>query len=142
MAGAEKLLGKGDMLSLTGDSTKPVRIQGSFITEEEVKKVVAFITARNKSTETLEESVERSEAGGVDFDSISMDSDYDDNLYPEAKKIVIESGKASSSLLQRRLRVGYARAARLIDLLEENGIVGPGDGAKPREVLISKEEEI
>ena len=138
MAGSEKLLGKGDMLFLAGDVAKPRRLQGAMVTEKEVKDVVKFIKAQ---AEILDEGEEKDLV--VDFNApvnpsggFGSHDDADDDLYYEAKETVVAAGKASASLLQRRLRVGYARAARLLDLLEERGIIGPGDGAKPREVYI------
>ena len=135
--GAEKLLGAGDMLYLGGEMSTPERIQSAFITENEVKSVVKFIYENN------EPSVPGGEielAGNVSaektiFDSMIGGDDDDDDLYEDAREIVIEAKKASTSFLQRKLKVGYARAARLIDMLEERGVVGPGEGAKPREVL-------
>ncbi len=139
MSGAEKLLGNGDMLYLAGDTSKPRRIQGAFISEREVKHIVAHLAKAAEDmpdtkiqfespTSAIEDPLNSVDEGGVD----------DDDLYEEAKKIVIEAQKASTSYLQRRLRVGYARAARLIDILEERGVVGPGEGAKARDVLIKK----
>jgi len=135
MAGAEKLLGNGDMLFLAGDTAKPRRIQGAFVTESEVKRVVDFIREEFEAPEYEEEILETKfeEGSGREIEDFFGD---DDPLYEEAKTIVIEAGKASASYLQRRLRVGYARAARLLDLLEAKGVIGPGDGAKPREVFI------
>jgi len=165
MAGAEKLLGNGDMLYLSGDASKPKRIQGAYVTEKEVRRVADYLRAEgSKARESeegavqvsaegqvdfgpirsahLEPALSSSEgaAGPVDFDGLN-DAGSDDELYEEAKKVIIQSRKASASLLQRRLRVGYARAARLIDMLEEDGIVGPGEGAKPREVYVERDEE-
>ncbi|MDB5194196.1 MAG: cell division FtsK/SpoIIIE [Parcubacteria group bacterium] len=137
MAGAEKLLGAGDMLFMSGDMAKPVRIQSAYITENEVKKVVKYL---------VDEYADELNAG-IDFStentsnaifSATLDDDAagdDDELYEEARAIVMEAGKASTSYLQRKLRIGYARAARLIDILEERGVIGPGSGAKPREVI-------
>ncbi|TSD01621.1 MAG: DNA segregation ATPase FtsK/SpoIIIE, S-DNA-T family [Parcubacteria group bacterium Athens0714_25] len=155
MAGAEKLLGRGDMLFLSSDSAKPVRVQGVLIEEEEVRKVVKFWKRQkdNLVNEDDEPELELDlgkaslENGGslgkgisshqeIDFSASPMESfDQSDDLYEEAKRIVVESKRASSSLLQRRLRVGYTRAARLVDMLEENGVVGPANGSKPREIL-------
>lgn len=151
-SGAEKLLGNGDMLFSAAEAVDLRRVQGVFISEEEIKRVVNFI--KNQGKEKIEEGIddeivlEEEKLGSkngevktvqyadkIDFDSIES-SDQEDALYDEAKKIVIQSGKASSSLLQRRLRIGYSRAARLIDILEEQGVVGPSDGAKPREILV------
>lgn len=133
--GAESLLGRGDMLFQGADMSKPERMQAANIPEDEIKNIVAFIKKKNPRlsdhiimSETLED--EKSIVG-VNFE----DGESDDPLYEDAKRAVIEAGKASTSYLQRKLKVGYSRAARLIDLLEENGIVGPADGAKPREVM-------
>ncbi len=136
MAGAEKLLGNGDMLFLAGDASKPKRIQGAFVTEREVKKLADHL--RKFSSTGEEEEV-------IDLERAAHDSNFalgvdagddggDDTLYEEAVGVVREAKKASASLLQRRLRVGYARAARLLDILEDRGIIGPGEGAKPRVV--------
>lgn len=142
MAGAEKLLGSGDMLYLTSDSSKPRRAQGPYISEKELNKVVEFICSQNKVneddelSETLEEELEKknSSEGGISGSG-------DDPLYEEAKQVVIEARKASASFLQRRLSIGYARAARLLDMLEEKGIIGPGEGAKAREVYVENQED-
>ncbi|MFZ5364712.1 MAG: DNA translocase FtsK 4TM domain-containing protein [Patescibacteria group bacterium] len=134
-AGAEKLLGKGDMLFQTAELSKPRRIQGAFIGDDEIKRIVDFLKQAGGDPEYNEEVVEKSKGGSSSFDY--NDSEDGDELYDEAKEIVIRAKKASASLLQRRLRIGYARAARLVDLLEDNGVVGPADGARPREVLVS-----
>lgn len=148
MAGAEKLLGNGDMLYQAGDVSKPRRVQGAFVTEKEVKDVVKFI---KQQAEQLEEKVDEGEEKEKDEDlTFDIDEavvgtagvegqDMGDELFYEAKEVVAQAGKASASLLQRRLRVGYARAARLLDLLEEAGIIGPGEGAKAREVYIGRD---
>ena len=142
MAGAERLLGRGDMLYLSGDTSKPIRIQGIFISEGEVQKIVKYIIEHNKDYEfNDEEQLDFDKALEKQMEEISLNNNYADSLemdelYPEAYKVVVTTQKASASFLQRRLRVGYARAARLLDLLEERGVIGPGDGAKPREVLI------
>lgn len=136
-SGAEKLLGAGDMLYISGEMSKPIRVQSAFISETEVKKVVKFI-ARQYGDEMPEEIVLSGTGEPGALASESFDDDDlgdDDELYEEARELVIASGKASSSFLQRRLKVGYARAARLLDMLEERGVVGPGEGAKPRDVL-------
>ena len=151
MAGAEKLLGLGDLLFISAQLTKPKRIQAPFVSEKEVRRVVQYIKNQNPQLEDikdeegflenhLKEDLEKSleTAAGVESADFYQG---EDPLYEEAKRIVIESKKASASLLQRRLRLGYARAARLIDMLEDKGIVGPGEGAKPREILIKTEEE-
>ena len=139
MAGAEKLLGNGDMLFLSGDSSKPKRIQGTFVSDKEVKRVAEFLS--QQAEPEFEDNVTGIQGFKNNFFKDS-DSTIDDDLYEEAKKVVIQAGKASASLLQRRLRIGYARAARLLDFLEEQGVVGPADGAKPRNVLIKEGEEV
>ncbi|MES2749618.1 MAG: DNA translocase FtsK 4TM domain-containing protein [Patescibacteria group bacterium] len=136
--GAEKLLGKGDMLYLSSDSPKPVRLQAAFISEDEIKNVVSYLKMQD-SAHSLD-SINLDEKSGGSGDSfIGMinddDSDDDDELYEDAKQAVIEAGKASTSYIQRKLRVGYSRAARLIDLLEDRGVIGAADGSKPREIL-------
>lgn len=143
-SGAEKLLGRGDMLYLSANSPKPKRIQGVFVSENEVKKVVKFIKEQKLQDPVNEEEI------GEDITKTKMhmetalnfedsdSADGGDDLYEAAKTEVERAGKASASLLQRRLRVGYARAARLLDILEDNGIVGPSDGAKPREVYTAE----
>lgn len=136
--GAEKLLGAGDMLFLSGEMSKPRRIQAPYISEEEVKKVVSYIAKNSEGTVSeIDFSQGEKVAGGTDpiFASMAEDDDEGDELYPEAKRTVIEAGKASTSYLQRKLGVGYARAAKLIDMLEDRGVIGPADGAKPREVI-------
>jgi DNA segregation ATPase FtsK/SpoIIIE, S-DNA-T family len=135
MSGAEKLLGSGDMLYLSGDSSKPRRIQGVFMSEKEVKKITKFLKQDNESDIQYDENVLNAQDKKVGKFGEGV---IDDELYEEAESTVIEMGKASASLLQRRLRIGYSRAARLLDLLEENGVVGPADGAKPREVFMEK----
>lgn len=132
-AGAEKLLGHGDLLFASSEMSKPRRLQGSFLTEDEIKGVIKFIN-ENNAAEYENFNIETAGGNGSAFDLNSMDNDEDDELYPEAVEVVRAAGKASASLLQRRLKVGYARAARLLDIMEAKGVVGPGDGAKPREV--------
>lgn len=138
MAGAEKLLGAGDMLYMSGDMSQPRRIQAPYVSENEVKKVVEFL--KKSYEDSLPDTVDINMADKDDklFEAI-LDEDAaesEDEMYGQAKSAVIEAGKASTSYLQRKLKVGYARAARLMDILEENGVVGPADGAKPREILI------
>lgn len=138
MPGAEKLLGAGDMLYITGDTSKPVRVQSGYISENEVKKVVKYL--KDKYKEELPDEINITETGGDN--GLNMDdgldsedgSEADDDMYEEARELVIKFGKASASLLQRKLKLGYARAARIIDMLEERGVISPGEGAKPREV--------
>ena len=141
MAGAEKLLGGGDMLFVSTDFSKPKRIQGTYLTDEEVKHVVEFITKENpmEPENGLEEAVEQS-LEKENFDDYMPDEE-DDELFSEALRVVKEAKKASASLLQRRLKVGYARAARLLDIMEAKGLIGPGEGAKPREVFLEDYDE-
>jgi len=136
MAGAEKLLGSGDMLYLSGDMSKPIRLQSAFISEREVKHVVSWLRDHYRDEIPQDISVGADTGTGTSAGAWS-DSEMDsgnDELYEEAREIIMEAGKASASYLQRRLKVGYARAARLLDMLEERGVIGPADGAKPREV--------
>ncbi len=145
-AGAEKLLGRGDLLLISSDLSKPRRIQGSFVTEEEIKAVASFIREHNDaredaiSIEAVNGETPRLDVDAAQnlFEELSGDDD-DDAMYVQAVELVRVAGKASASLLQRRLKVGYARAARLLDMMEERGVIGPGDGAKPREVYESGE---
>lgn len=142
-AGAEKLLGSGDCLLQSAELSKPLRVQGSYVTEEEIKKVIKFIKENNElaeiNPEILASGDTEAAGGGLPlFDQMGGDSN-DDELLGEAIEEIRRAGKASASLLQRRLKVGYARAARLIDIMEEKGIVGPGDGAKPREILVDND---
>ena len=144
MSGAEKLLGNGDMLYLAGDTAKPRRVQGAFISEREVKSVVGYLAehADEEASQMIFEGTVNLTERLQDESLEQTGGDSDDELYEEAKAVVIEAQKASTSYLQRRLRLGYARAARLMDILQERGIVGPGDGAKPREVLMKKQDSI
>ncbi len=136
--GAEKLLGRGDMLFITAELSKPKRLQSAYVDDYEIKRIVRHIKEQAGEVTYNEEVVGRQKVMGIAGMGFN-DSDSDD-LYEEAKEMVINSDKASTSFLQRRLRVGYARAARLIDLLEEGGVVGPANGAKPRDILISREQ--
>lgn len=141
-AGAEKLLGKGDLLITTAANPKPRRVQGVFVDDPEVMKVTDFIKMQRPpeyNDEIITQPVQISAKGGLVMD---MDSGSDDAMFKDAVQCVIESGKASASLLQRRLRVGYARAARLIEDMEEQGIIGPADGARPRDVLVSSLDDV
>jgi S-DNA-T family DNA segregation ATPase FtsK/SpoIIIE len=133
MAGAEKLLGAGDMLYVTAELGKPRRIQGTYISEKEVRGVVDFVREQAGKVDYDETILEKQRAG-ASSNSGTGDEEDDDDMLPEALEVVRSAGKASASLLQRRLRVGYARAARLLDLMEERGHIGPADGAKPRDV--------
>lgn len=139
-AGAEKLLGNGDMLYITAQISKPKRIQGAFVSETEVEKVTGVIRERNKEPEYVEAIATGQATAGNGPSAAAMgESDADDPMLEDAKKVIIENQKASASLLQRRLSVGYARAARLLDLMEEKGWIGPGQGAKPREIFIGRD---
>ncbi|MEK7126286.1 MAG: DNA translocase FtsK, partial [Patescibacteria group bacterium] len=137
-SGVETLLGAGDMLYLSSDMQKPVRIQTAFISENEVRKVVNYIKSHNVGDLSSIDfgggaSTEPNDVIGLvngDFDD-----DIDDTLYEDARTTVEQAGRASTSYLQRKLKIGYSRAARLMDVLEERGVIGPADGSKPREVL-------
>ncbi len=138
--GAEKLLGAGDMLYLGGEMSKPVRLQSAYISEGEVKAVVKFLADQYKDEILGEINLNMSEAGSgaafsanIDLDSDSLDDQ--DELYESAREAVIAAGKASTSYIQRKLGVGYSRAAKLMDLLEDQGVIGPANGSKPREVM-------
>lgn len=141
--GAEKLLGAGDMLFLSGEMSKPSRLQSPFVSESEVKSVVSWI--KKHYEHILTDEIDFSEGkvgseGGIFAGSLA-DSDEDDDLYDEARDAVMEAGKASTSYLQRKLRIGYSRAARLMDILEERGVIGPADGSKPREIIADNGDE-
>ncbi len=136
--GAEKLLGAGDMLFLSGEMSKPQRIQSAYISETEVKNVVKYLV--DNYADELPQEIDITEGAGEKnsiFESSFDGEEEEDDLYNEAKDVVLKAGKASTSYLQRKLRIGYARAARLIDMLEERGVIGAGEGAKPREVINS-----
>ncbi len=141
MAGAEKLLGKGDMLFLPMGESQPERIQGAFVSEEEIQKVINYTVAQQKAQYDPNFSNLEAVDQEIKQNTVSGDvEEYDDPLYNEIVEFVIETQKASASLLQRRFKLGYNRAARIIDLLEERGIVGPQNGSKPREVLVTLEK--
>ncbi len=142
MGGAEKLLGQGDMLYYPSGAPKPVRVQGCYVTEEEVSRVVSFITAQDKadySQEIIEEIDRQTPAEKGGRTGAGTADDDQDPMLPDAIEVVVEAGMASTSLLQRRLKLGYARAARIMDEMEAAGVVGPFEGSKPRQVLISRE---
>jgi len=151
IGGAEKLLGGGDLLFISSDYSKPKRIQASYISEEEIQKVTDFIRENNTGTveedDSIEESINemtpdgRENGKNIVFDDYMEATEEEDVLLDDAVTIVKEAGKASASLLQRRLKVGYARAARLLDIMEAKGLIGPGDGAKPREIYFDEDEE-
>jgi S-DNA-T family DNA segregation ATPase FtsK/SpoIIIE len=141
--GAEKLLGQGDMLLLTSDMPKPKRVQGAFIDDGETMKVTDFIRMQRPpqyDDEIISQPVQLNGKGGIVMEHGGMDAD--DDMFKDAVRAVIEARKASTSLLQRRLRIGYGRAARLIESMEEQGIVGAADGSRPREVLVSSLDEV
>ncbi len=137
--GAESLLGKGDMLFLSSDMNKPMRLQGPFISESEVKKIVDYIASHNEPELPIEIGAPQAGNDGVGLGSAAGgefgDEEVDDDMVEAARRVVMESGKASTSFLQRRLSIGYARAARIMDVLEARGIIGPAHGAKPRDIL-------
>ena len=141
MGGAEKLLGKGDMLFLPMGENTPQRVQGTFISEEEINAVVNHTISQQKARydETL--TMDEEEMGATTMVDSGTNDDYDEPLYNDIVEFVVTQGKASASLLQRRFRLGYNRAARAIDILEERGIVGPNNGSKPREVLVKVENK-
>jgi len=142
MVGAEKLLGKGDMLFKPMGENNPQRIQGAFVSEEELQKIVDFTISQQKAVYDESLTIEKggNTPAGVNDDYQSED-EYDDPLYNEIVDFAVTTGKISASLIQRKYRLGYNRAARIIDLLEERGIIGPPNGSKPREVLMKKETD-
>lgn len=140
--GAEKLLGQGDMLLLTPSMSKPKRIQGAWVTDDEVVKITDHLRMQRPAQyddEITAQPVQLNGKGGVVMD---FNSGSEDSMYKDAVRVVVEGGKASTSYLQRRLRVGYSRAARLMEEMEEQGIIGPADGARPRDVLITSLDEV
>lgn len=139
-SGAEKLLGKGDMLFSTAELSKPKRIQGAYVDDSEILSITNYIKEKYGSADYLEGIVERQKVSGIGGVGLDGSMGDEDELLEEAKEIIVAAGKASTSLLQRRLRIGYSRAASILDMLEETGIVGPSNGSKPREILISKEQ--
>jgi len=140
ISGAEKLLGQGDMLLTTPELSKPKRIQGAYVSDEEIKDIINYIKEKSGEVEYLDGVTERQKVGGVA--GVGMDGSYgdEDDLLDAAKEIVIKAGKASTSLLQRRLSIGYGRAAKILDMMEDAGMIGPSNGSKPREILISEND--
>jgi S-DNA-T family DNA segregation ATPase FtsK/SpoIIIE len=141
--GAEKLLGMGDMLFYTTDMSKPIRVQGALIEKSEVIKVADFIKKQrepNYNDEVVSQPVQLDGKGGVVADMGAGDAD--DDMWEDAVRVVIDSRKASTSLLQRKLRIGYGRAARIMEMMEEQGIIGQADGSRPREVLVSSMDQV
>jgi DNA segregation ATPase FtsK/SpoIIIE, S-DNA-T family len=135
--GAEKLLGKGDMLYLPPEQAKPMRIQGAFVSDREINSLVSFIKNQGVATQYTDEVTTMNKAGVTAVPGLEGDADP---LFRNAVKEICQYDRASASLLQRRLSIGYARAARLIDQLESAGVVGPAEGSKPREVLVQNAE--
>ena len=146
MNGAEKLLGKGDMLFNPQGVPKPIRVQGAFVSDKEVAEVVRFITEHNGAAsysadvQQKLDNMDTSNNSSVSISDMDGGSDGRDSYFMEAAKIIIDKEKASIGMLQRYLKVGFNRAARIMDQLEEAGIVGPEEGTKPRKVLMSPEE--
>lgn len=143
--GAEKLLGQGDMLFSTAAMPKPKRVQAAFISDEETMKVTDFIRLQRPpqyDDEVVSQPVQLNGKGGVVADYASGAGDADEDMLRDAVRVVVEARKASTSLLQRRLRIGYGRAARLIETMEEQGVIGHADGSRPREVLVSSVDEV
>ena len=147
--GAEKLLGNGDMLYCPVGLSKPVRVQGSYVSDDEIERVIDFVTSQGevKYDDAVMQEIElkaaqdgKKKSSAVDTDNMGAGGDYDDEMFPKAVEVVVEAGMASTTLLQRKLKLGYARAARIVDELSEKGIIGPFEGSKPRKVLITKEQ--
>ena len=148
--GAEKLLGNGDMLYCPVGLSKPVRVQGSYVSDEEIERVIDFVTSQGevKYDDAVMQEIElkaaqdgkKKSGSAIDTDNVGAGGDYDDEMFPKAVEVVVEAGMASTTLLQRKLKLGYARAARIVDELSEKGIIGPFEGSKPRKVLITKEQ--
>ena len=140
--GAEKLLGKGDMLFKPMGENIPIRIQGAFLSDEELQKIVDHTISQQQANYdhsiTEDKDSDSGDSGKYD-DGYSSKDEYDDPLYNDIVEFAMEFGKISASLIQRKYRIGYNRAARIVDLLEERGIIGPQNGSKPREVLVKRE---
>ena len=144
-AGAEKLLGQGDMLFQTDTTPKPRRIQGAWVTDEEVMKITDHLrmqSAPQYNDEIISQPVQLNGKGGVVMDFDGSGGNSSDDMFRDAVRVVVERRKASASFLQTRLRIGYQRATRIIEEMEEQGIIGPADGSRPREVLISSMAEL
>ena len=142
-AGAEKLLGRGDMLFSPVGTPKPLRVQGCFVDDKEVEKVTGYVKKKHDSdydASVIEEIEKNAAENKSEKDEEQSGGISSDPLMPDAIKCVVEAGQASTSLLQRRLRLGYARAGRLIDEMEQMGVVGPHEGSKPRQVLITYQQ--
>jgi S-DNA-T family DNA segregation ATPase FtsK/SpoIIIE len=137
--GAERLIGRGDMLFLPIDAAKPARIQGCFLSEQETNALVEYLKSQEPPNYSLA-PVDTGGGGGSGSGNGAMEEEVDDELFESCVKLVVTNGQASTSMLQRRFKIGYTRAARIVDMMQERGIVGPLDGAKPREILVSREE--
>lgn len=135
MQGAEKLVGKGDMLFNPMGMGKPIRVQGAFVSDAEVHKVIEFVKGQVDKTEYNEDVLSK-----IERSNVQEGADDTDELLPDAIDLVVNSGQASVSMLQRRFRIGYNRAARIVDMMEARGIIGPQDGSRPRQVLMTQEE--
>ena len=135
MQGAEKLVGKGDMLFNPMGMGKPIRVQGTFVSDAEVHKVIEFVKGQVDKTEYNEDVLSK-----IERSNVQEGADDTDELLPDAIDLVVNSGQASVSMLQRRFRIGYNRAARIVDMMEARGIIGPQDGSRPRQVLMTQEE--
>lgn len=133
--GAEKLLGKGDMLFVPPDASKPMRIQGVYVSDSEIRNLIAFLKKSGFAPEYTQEVIQ------MPISRHMVGEGAPDDLFEDAVRTVCQYDRASASLLQRRLRIGYARAARLLDELESAGIIGPGEGSKPRDVLVKNADE-
>ena len=144
MGGAEKLLGKGDMLFLPMGESVPMRVQGAYVSEEEIQKLVDYTISQQKAIYDESLTVDKSGSSSVSSgsDGYASEEEYDDPIYNEVVDFAVSTGKISASLIQRKFRLGYNRAARIIDLLEERGIIGPANGSKPREVLVKLESSV
>jgi len=147
MNGAETLLGRGDMLFYHAGAPKPIRIQGAFVSEDEVEALTDFIREEQKAIYVKEDFEirvqEKKEQAPAESRAVKVtDETTDEDLYEQALRLVLEHKKASVSLIQRRLKIGYARAGRLMDMMEEEGIVGPYQGSKPRDLLVDPAEEL
>jgi len=139
-SGAEKLLGQGDMLFMAAEFSKPKRIQGAYLSDSEINDVVNYIKDKSGPAEYLDGVTDRQKVGGNAGVGLDGNHGDEDELFEAAKDIIVKAGKASTSMLQRRLSIGYGRAAKILDMLEEAGIIGPSNGAKPREVMISRDQ--
>src|SRR5437660_1632194 len=138
MTGADRLIGRGDMLFMPIDAAKPLRIQGCYLSENETNTLVKYLKEQEKPNFTL--SVAESSGSVSSGPGGSDGDDVDDEFFEQAVRLVINNGQASTSMLQRRFRIGYTRAARIVEMMEERGIVGPLNGAKPRELLVTRDE--